>query len=131
MDNEIVHRLKTETLVADINALAALRRLSDYALNNPVHPLSAMETLNQLLNQAREEELNARNAAAAARDALSKAKWALHNGMLGVKSQVRGQYGEDSDALQSLGLKKKSKHRRSTSRAPKNSQNNPEQPGTA
>jgi hypothetical protein len=129
MDNEIVRRLKTETLVADINALAALRKLSDYTPNNAAHSLPAMEDLNQLLNQAREEEVNARNAASAARDALSKAEWALHKGMLGVKSQVRGQYGDDSDALQSLGLKKKSKRRRSTTRSPKNTQ--PDQPPTS
>ena len=34
--------------------------------------------------------------------------------------KVAAQYGDDSDAIQSLGLKKKSKRRRAVSRAPKN-----------
>jgi hypothetical protein len=34
--------------------------------------------------------------------------------MLGVKAQVIAQYGHDSDEVQSLGLKKKSEHKRPT-----------------
>jgi hypothetical protein len=48
----------------------------------------------------------------AARDAANAAEWALHNLILGAKDQVIAQYGEDSDQVQAIGLKKKSEHKR-------------------
>ena len=68
-----------------------------------------------------QNEILAQHALAAARDATVAAEWALHDAMLGVKAQVLAQYGPDSDAIQSLGLKKKSKRRRGVARLAKNS----------
>jgi hypothetical protein len=56
-------------------------------------------------------ESNARNALATARDAATAAEWDYHNTLLGAKNQVIAQYGDGSDQLQSLGLKKKSEHK--------------------
>lgn len=50
-------------------------------------------------------------AADAARDHAVAAEWEFHNAVLGMKDQVRAQYGSDSDQVQALGLKKKSKYR--------------------
>jgi hypothetical protein len=47
-----------------------------------------------------------------ASDARIAAGWELHNAMLSVKAAVIGQYGSNSDAVQSLGLKKKADYRR-------------------
>ncbi len=40
------------------------------------------------------------------------AEWAFHNAVLGVKDQVKAQYGKDSDELQSVGLTKESEKAR-------------------
>jgi hypothetical protein len=61
---------------------------------------------------AREKELTAENALAAARDASRQAEWRFHNAMLAVKAQVIAQYGVSSDEVQALGLKKKSERRK-------------------
>lgn len=42
---------------------------------------------------------------------------ALHNAILGACTQVLAQYGDDSDAIQSLGLKKRSDRKRPVCRA--------------
>ena len=55
-------------------------------------------------------------ALAAARDAAVAAEWAFHNAVLGSKTQVDAQYGENSDQRQSLGRKKKSERARPTRR---------------
>ena len=106
--------LPSATIAADRASLLALKRLNDYT---PVNRALGTEVLNELeaqLRQAEEAEILARKALDAARDARIAAGWELHNAMLGVKATVLGQYGANSDAVQSLGLKKKSDYRRPT-----------------
>ncbi len=55
----------------------------------------------------------------AARDTANAAEWAFHNAMLGAKDQIIAQYGDDSNEVQSLGLKKKSEYKASSGRKPK------------
>jgi hypothetical protein len=59
--------------------------------------------------QAREVQLQ--GALAAARDQAAAAEWAFHDAILDVKNQVRAQFGVDSDEVQQLGLKKRSKRK--------------------
>lgn len=54
-----------------------------------------------------------------ARDTATTAERAFHNAMLVVKKQVSAQYGEDSDEVQAVGLKKKSEYKRPSSPATK------------
>jgi hypothetical protein len=119
LPNDRNYRIKAESLDTDRMALTALQRLSDYTPVNPNYQVAALAALNQALEQAKQNELYAQNALVAARDATAAAEWALHDAMLGAKAQVIAQYGPDSDAIQSLGLKKKSKRRRVASRAMK------------
>jgi hypothetical protein len=92
--------------------MTALQGLPDYAPMNPAYSTAAVTALGAALEQARQHEIHAQNTLVAARDAIRAAEWALHNAMLGVKAQVIAQYGDDSDAIQALGLKKKSKRGR-------------------
>ena len=54
-----------------------------------------------------------------ARDDAAAAEWAFHNAMLGGKDQVKAQFGDDSNELQSLGLKKKSEYKSPKANPPK------------
>lgn len=67
--------------------------------------------------RAQQAELRAQHTLAAARDAVFAAEWALHNAVLRTKAQVIAQYGPDSDAVESMGLKKKSDRKRPVRRA--------------
>ena len=57
---------------------------------------------------------------AAARDKLAATEQRFHKQILDVKTQVRAQYGEDSNELAALGLKKKSE-KKSPTRRPRSS----------
>ena len=109
-------RPSADRLKGDREALLALRELRDYKPVNPGYSAEALAALEEALTQAEHEELRLENALAAARDAAAAAAWALHNAVLGAKTQVIAQYGADSDAIQSLGLKKKSERKRPTRR---------------
>ena len=61
---------------------------------------------------AEEAALRARKTLAAARDAEIAATRELHGAVLGAKAAVIAQYGSDSPAVQAIGLKKKSEHKR-------------------
>jgi hypothetical protein len=109
-------RPSADRLEDDREALLALRELRDYKPVNPSYSAEALAALEEALTRAQHEELRLQNALAAARDAATAAAWALHNAVLGAKAQVIAQYGADSDAIQSLGLKKKSERKRPTRR---------------
>ncbi|HEY9151989.1 MAG TPA: hypothetical protein VIN60_03820 [Anaerolineales bacterium] len=80
------------------------QNLSDYKPANPAYGLDKVGAAQSAMQSAQQAEVNAQNALDSARDAANQAEWAFHNAMLGVKEQVVAQYGDDSDALQSLGL---------------------------
>jgi hypothetical protein len=54
----------------------------------------------------------------AARDDSTAAEWAFHNAILGAKDQVIAQFGDDSNEVQSLGLKKKSEYKSPKTKPP-------------
>jgi hypothetical protein len=111
-------RLSQATIENDRAALLALKKLADYAPANAAVSVKAVSTLEEQLRAAEEAEILASKALAAARDARAAAGWELHNAMLGVKATVIGQYGHNSDAVQALGLKKKTDYRRPVRRRP-------------
>ena len=105
-------RLRTEVLHADHMTLVALQALADYRPHNQNYTPEAISTLKEAVEQARQMEIRAENAYESARNAAIAAEWAMHNAILGAKTQVIAQYGPDSDAIQSLGLKRKSERKR-------------------
>ncbi len=92
--------------------LLAIKKLSDYKATNAALSVEVLSALEAELRAAEENHILLSNAQAAASDARTTAGWALHNRMLGIKANVTVQYGASSDAVQSLGLKKKQEYRR-------------------
>jgi len=105
-------RLAAKTLAADRRAYTALQEMADYNPSNPTYNQEAVTGAHTGMDAAQTAEVNAENALDAARDTAVEAEWAFHDAILGVKQQVIAQYGDDSDQVQALGLKKKSEHRR-------------------
>jgi hypothetical protein len=106
----------SDDMKSDRAALLAIRELRDYAPVNPAHSAEALTALEQALIQAEQEELRLQNALTSARSTATAAAWALRNNVLGAKAAVIAQYGPDSNAVQTLGLKKKSDRRRPSRR---------------
>jgi hypothetical protein len=110
-------RLRADDLDSDRAAVVAIHTLNNYAPLNPTYSAPVLAERQAERDQAQHAELRAQYAFDAARDAATAAEWALHNAVLGARIQVLAQYGDDSDAIQSLGLKKKSDRKRPVRRA--------------
>jgi len=105
-------RLRPSYLEADQDACTALLDMPGYHPMDPVHSQDSLLNKRDRMRAAREEEIRLRGALQAARDAAVAAEWDFHNTILGAKGEVIAQFGDDSDQLQSLGLKRKSEYKR-------------------
>jgi hypothetical protein len=103
--------LPAPQLSANEDAFAALQTIGGYAPNNPAYALAAVTTAHDALAAKQQAAVQAEAAAAAARDEVVAESWRFHNIILGVKDQVRAQFGKDSAELQALGLKRKSEYK--------------------
>src|SRR5215207_1470085 len=105
-------RLTAAEIDADCVTLIAVKGLTNYTPMNPAYNVATVSELETAMERARLEETRVLTALTAARDAAIAAEWDLHNAVRGIKTQVIAQYGDDSDAVHALGLKKKSERRR-------------------
>ncbi|KAB2962816.1 hypothetical protein [Zoogloea sp.] len=128
MTNTRTKRLTAQVIQADIDAYLALKVIPDYQPFNLDYSLGRVSELHERLLTTQEAELHAQHALLAARDAAVAAQSAFHDVILGVKNQVKAQYGVDSDQLVSVGLKKKSE-RKVAVRTPKAAAR-PDEPST-
>lgn len=101
-------RLSADILQADEEALVGLRNIPVYQPANPAFALEVISAVHTRYRAAQDAEIVAQNTLAAARDAAVATQWEFHDAILGAKNQIKALYGEDSDELAALGLKKKS-----------------------
>ena len=111
MANNKTKRLRPSVLQADIDGFAALQVIAGYHPANAAFDAGNVESAKNTMETKQTEEVQKQTAAESARDDSVAAEWAFHDFMLGVKNQVKAQYGPDSNEYQSLGLKKKSEYR--------------------
>jgi len=102
------NRISLQILKADEEAFFGLRSIEDYKPANPAYSLEAVTAIYERYRRAIEAEIVANNAAAEARDEVTLAGKELHLTMIEVKTQVKAVYGEDSNQIAAMGLKKKS-----------------------
>lgn len=111
MANNLSKRLSAQLIDDDVDTYLALKALTDYQPSNPAFSLAATTVAYDKMRGCEETELHAYNAYAAARDATVASQRDFHGQIIGSKGQAKAQYGESSDQVASLGLKKKSEHR--------------------
>ena len=100
-------RLSPKVISEDVDSISALAEVVGYAPVNTVYSLDAAQALLKQMQESKAKEVQAEAAFRAAKDQATTKEWDFHNMVLGVKDQVRAQFGKDSDELQSIGLKKK------------------------
>jgi hypothetical protein len=110
-------RLPAEDLKADRQAISGIQLLTDYEPRHAAYSVAKLQELNRAMEYAQQAELRANQAQAIARDLAIAAEWAIHDFVLGVKTQAIAQYGPDGHELQLLGLKRKSDRRQPVRRA--------------
>lgn len=119
MDKAKFKGISAPTLRADENAYFGLKTIAGYAPPNDAYSLEAVTRSYEAYRKDMEAEAVALKALAAARDALAVSESKFHEAIVGAKNQVRAIYGEDSDELAAMGLKKKSDKKASGPRGAK------------
>lgn len=104
-------RISQKVLQADIEAYQALQNITDYKPSNNKFELVKVTASFSGMQTSQTEETQTAATAAEKKDEAIANEWAFHNNMLGVKTQVAAQYGDDSPQLQALGLKRKSDYK--------------------
>ena len=110
-------RLAPSTLAEDEAAYNALRNVTGYTPVNSDYAVTTLTDAFDDMRTAQAAEDQAVAALATARDVAIGKEWAVHNLMLGVKDQVKAQFGKDSTQLQELGLKRVSEYKSRRSRS--------------
>ena len=106
-----MRRLSSPVVAQDKASLAALQNIDDYKPSDATYKVADIETADKAVDADRKKETQLTADAKNARDRAVCSEWKLHNLILGAKKQVVAQYGEDSDEIQSVGLKKKSAYK--------------------
>ncbi len=109
-------RIAPKQLLEDNDSLLALEDITDYAPANQNFTLDIGNKAQENMQDLLKAEQQAVIALKSARDNAVAAEWNFHNYILGVKSQVIAQYGDSSNEIQALGLKKKTEYKSRSSK---------------
>ncbi|MBS1796111.1 MAG: hypothetical protein JSS81_19825 [Acidobacteria bacterium] len=104
-------RLPANVKLDDVAAYAALQAVDNYRPNNAEFEMTRVADAYQMMIAKQTEEVQKQAAAEAAEDASEAAEHRFHEMVLGIKDQIRSQFGDNSDEYASLGLKKKDDYR--------------------
>ena len=116
--NTETRRLQSGITTRNKQSLAKLKPLKTYKPTKDEYSTEELVAADKEVDAAREEEAQAAQEFRAAKNRAIAAEWAFHNKMLGAKKEVVVLYGENSDEVQAVGLKKKSDWKRSGGRKP-------------
>lgn len=111
-------RIAPQVLDDDIQAFQALATMTGYDPRDANASIEAVTATFNELQAGKATLIHAQIALDTVRDTLAATEQRFHKQILDVKTQVRAQYGDDSNELAALGLKKKSE-KKSPSRRPR------------
>lgn len=104
-------RLNKKVLQEDLEAFAALEAITGYTPSNAEFSLVNVTASHTTMNASQTDEVQKQGALDAARDIATDDERAFHNMILGAKTQIKAQFGENSNEFQSLGMKKKEEYK--------------------
>jgi hypothetical protein len=112
--------LSQDILDDDSAAIAACKKITTYAPANAIYIQAALDATETAVINNQVAYTQAEKAFEAARDNLVGAEWTRHNLVLGMRTQVKAQFGDDSNEVQAVGLKKKSEYQKGGKKSKKN-----------
>jgi hypothetical protein len=111
MGKNIYRPIDQRVLQDDIEAYAGLLGISDYAPTNVAFEAANGTALKAAMEASQIKAIQDRAVYEASRDKQCADEWAFHDYIRNMRIQVKAQYGEDSDEVQTVGLKKKSEYK--------------------
>jgi hypothetical protein len=109
---DTTRRLQPATLTQDILSLTGLQSIRSYQPTRSEASLEALQLAYQTMLMHQQLLAEKQSAYKAAAESVKQSEWAFHNAVLAMKEVVRGQYGSDSNEVQTVGFKKKSNRKR-------------------
>ncbi|GMV52510.1 MAG: hypothetical protein IAE64_00940 [Flavobacteriales bacterium] len=113
-----IARVSQRVLKKDRQIVAAVLALTDYNPSNSDFTADRLGEALRSMDEAFKAEQLALEQVTKAREEAIKLESQLHELVLGAKRQVLAQYGDDSDEITRLGMKKKSERRYGRPRKP-------------
>ncbi len=118
MADKNTRRLSPSDLQADLDSYAGLESLKDYAPANAAFAMANGTAAKSVMQASQVKEVQDNALAMASHDKSKSDEWAFHDFIRNARIQVKAQYGESSDELQTVGLKKKSEYKSPKKKAP-------------
>ncbi len=103
--------MSKKVLQEDLEAYAALKAIGGYAPSNSAFTMANINGSHSKMNVSQTDEVQKQGALDAAKDIATDDERAFHNTILAMKTQVKAQFGENSNEYQSLGMKKKEEYK--------------------
>lgn len=118
MSSRVKRRLSPQIIQDDIDTYLAIKAIPNWQPANPKYSLEAISAAYAALMAADEAELHASHALAAARDAAIDSQREFHDRMVNTRTQAKAMFGDDSDEVVAVGLKKKSDRKPAKAKGP-------------
>lgn len=111
MAEKKTRQLSAQILQEDLDAYAGLEGISGYEPANDAYKLNFGTDLKTQMQTKQTDEVQSKAAWEADRDEKVEAEWNFHDWVRNAKLQVKAQFGENSNEVQAVGLKKKSEYK--------------------
>jgi hypothetical protein len=113
---DTTRRLAPKRIKQDVQAFQSLNTVSNYAPMRDEATEAGLQQRYQAMLDSQRQETEAEIQLKASRDQARQAEWEFHGAVLAMKQSVLGQFGPNSDEIQSLGYKRKSLRKRNRRR---------------
>lgn len=114
MADKKTRQLTPEELQEDIDSFAGLEGIPNYDPANSVYNLLIGTALREAMQGSETKEVQDYGTWQATRDKKVADQWAFRDYVRNARIQVKAQFGENSDEVQKVGLKKKSEYKSPT-----------------
>jgi hypothetical protein len=111
-------QLSPKKLQEDLEAYAGMQGIEGYAPSNTAFNDSQGKALKDIMQASQTKEIQDKAAWDASRDKKVADEWAFHDWIRNMRIQVKAQFGENSDEVAAVGLKKKSEYKNPTKKSP-------------
>lgn len=112
-------QLSPKVLQADLDAFAGLEGIEGYSPANSDYEMAKGQAIKTSMQAKETKEVQSKAQFEADRDDKVEEQWSFHDWVRNAKNQVKSQFGEDSNEIAAVGLKKKSEYKSPKPKKPK------------
>lgn len=111
-------RLSPKILQDDLDAYAGMQGIAGYTPSNSAFDSASGADTKSKMEADQTKEVQDKATSDASRDASVASEWDFHDFVRNMRIQVKAQFGENSDEVAAVGLKKKSEYKNPTKPTP-------------